>query len=169
MKKLLALGALLLFIGMTAMTLSGTQDRGGNEGVKDQFVGAWRLASLEGEGADWKVHRCDSTGMLCSHGTATCRYRSWNATRSHKLPLGLNSIRAYAPHDGVFELRIPGLHASRASRTNEECVHALRLPCLSTFLRSANLAATIPATAHANAGSSTGINVLWKCSACLCA
>lgn len=39
-----------------------------------------------------------------------------------------NLIRTYAPHDGVFELRIPGLHASRASRTNEECVHALRLP-----------------------------------------
>ena len=40
-------------------------------------------------------------------------------------------IFAYAPHDGVFELRIPGLHASRSSRINRECVHALRLPCLS--------------------------------------
>jgi hypothetical protein len=25
-------------------------------------------------------------------------------------------IRAYAPHDGTFELRIPGLHASRVSK-----------------------------------------------------
>jgi AraC-like DNA-binding protein len=39
-------------------------------------------------------------------------------------------IAAYAPHDGSFELRIPGLHASRFSRTNQECVHALRLPSL---------------------------------------
>jgi len=39
-------------------------------------------------------------------------------------------IRAYAPHDGTFELRIPGLHVSRTSRTNTECAHALRLPCL---------------------------------------
>jgi AraC-like DNA-binding protein len=39
-------------------------------------------------------------------------------------------IRAYAPHDGTFELRIPGLYLSRASRTNTECVHALRLPSL---------------------------------------
>jgi AraC-like DNA-binding protein len=39
-------------------------------------------------------------------------------------------IRAYAPHDGSFELRIPGLHVSRASRTNTECAHALRLPSL---------------------------------------
>jgi AraC-like DNA-binding protein len=39
-------------------------------------------------------------------------------------------IAAYAPHDGSFELRIPGLHASRFSRINAECVHALRLPSL---------------------------------------
>jgi len=39
-------------------------------------------------------------------------------------------IAAYAPHDGSFELRIPGLHASRSSRTNTECVHAIRLPSL---------------------------------------
>jgi AraC-like DNA-binding protein len=39
-------------------------------------------------------------------------------------------IAAYAPHDGSFELRIPGLHVSRASRTNTECAHALRLPSL---------------------------------------
>jgi AraC-like DNA-binding protein len=39
-------------------------------------------------------------------------------------------IAAYAPHDGSFELRIPGLHASRFSRVNKECVHALRVPSL---------------------------------------
>jgi AraC-like DNA-binding protein len=39
-------------------------------------------------------------------------------------------IAAYAPHDGSFELRIPGVHASRFSRANKECVHALGLPSL---------------------------------------
>jgi len=39
-------------------------------------------------------------------------------------------IAAYAPHDGSFDLRIPGLCASRFSRINRECVHALRLPSL---------------------------------------
>jgi AraC-like DNA-binding protein len=39
-------------------------------------------------------------------------------------------IAAYAPHDGSFELRVPGLHASRFSRINTDCVHALRLPSL---------------------------------------
>lgn len=46
-------------------------------------------------------------------------------------------IAAYAPHDGSFELRIPGLHASRLSRINKECVHALRLPCLSIIAQGA--------------------------------
>jgi AraC-like DNA-binding protein len=46
-------------------------------------------------------------------------------------------IVAYAPHDGVFELRIPGLHISRATRINKECVHALRLPCLSIIAQGA--------------------------------
>jgi AraC-like DNA-binding protein len=39
-------------------------------------------------------------------------------------------IAAYAPHDGSFEMRIPGLHASRYSRVNRECVHALSVPSL---------------------------------------
>jgi AraC-like DNA-binding protein len=39
-------------------------------------------------------------------------------------------IGAHAPHNGTFELRIPGLYASRFSRINTECAHALRLPSL---------------------------------------
>ena len=64
MKKLLSLGVVSLFIGMTTMTLSGSQDRGGNESIRGRFVGAWRLAWLEEEGADGKIHRADCTGLL---------------------------------------------------------------------------------------------------------
>ncbi len=39
-------------------------------------------------------------------------------------------IRAYTPHDGRFELRIPGVHAIRVSRTHPELVHALQRPAL---------------------------------------
>ena len=39
-------------------------------------------------------------------------------------------IAAYAPHDGTFDLGIPGLHASRFSRVNKECVHALSVSSL---------------------------------------
>jgi Lipocalin-like domain len=64
MKKLLSLGVVSLIIGMTAMTLFGGQDREVNAGIRDRFVGGWRLAWLEEEGADGKVHRADCTGLL---------------------------------------------------------------------------------------------------------
>jgi AraC-like DNA-binding protein len=40
------------------------------------------------------------------------------------------SIAAYAPHDGEFEVRVPGLRAYRISRINRECVHTVRVPSL---------------------------------------
>ena len=46
-------------------------------------------------------------------------------------------IAAYAPHDGSFELAIAELRASRFSRTNKQCVHALQLPCLSIVAQGA--------------------------------
>jgi hypothetical protein len=64
MKKLLSLGMVSLFLGVSAVTLSGSQGRAGNEDMRDRFVGAWRLAWLEEEGADGKIHRADCTGLL---------------------------------------------------------------------------------------------------------
>ncbi len=46
-------------------------------------------------------------------------------------------IRAYAPHDGSFALRVPGLNASRYSRISPACVYGLRLPCLSIIAQGA--------------------------------
>jgi len=96
MKRLLSIGVVSLFIGMTAMTPSGGQDRGGNEGIRERFVGAWRLVSLEAPGPDGKIHRADSTGMLSSRATATRRFRSWSATRRHRLRRDLSSTRKAA-------------------------------------------------------------------------
>ena len=69
MKKLFSLGIASLFVAMAAMTLSSGQnrtgtDRGENDGIRDRFVGAWRLASLEQESPDGKIHKSDSTGLL---------------------------------------------------------------------------------------------------------
>jgi Lipocalin-like domain len=64
MKKLIVLGLVSLFIGVATTTLSGSQDREVNHGIRDRFVGAWRLAWLEEEGADGKIHRADCTGLL---------------------------------------------------------------------------------------------------------
>jgi len=67
MKKLLSLGAVYCFIAMALLSgskRSGSQDRDVNAAIRDQFVGAWRLAWLEEEGTDGNVHRADCTGML---------------------------------------------------------------------------------------------------------
>jgi AraC-like DNA-binding protein len=39
-------------------------------------------------------------------------------------------LAAHAPHDGSFALRIPGVHAIRASRPSVELVHGLQSPSL---------------------------------------
>jgi hypothetical protein len=64
MKKLPSLCLVTLFVGIAAMTLPGGQDRDGNAGIRDRFIGAWRLAWLEEPDADGNVHRADCTGLL---------------------------------------------------------------------------------------------------------
>jgi Lipocalin-like domain len=63
MKRLFWSGIVCLFIA-AAMTVSGGQDRSANDRFRGRFVGAWRLASFEQEGADGTTHRSDSTGLL---------------------------------------------------------------------------------------------------------
>jgi hypothetical protein len=63
MRKLLWCG-IVSFVVAAAIAISGGQDRSADDRVREQFVGAWGLASLEQEGADGKTHRSDSTGLL---------------------------------------------------------------------------------------------------------
>ena len=65
--------------------------------------------------------------------------REGGATNSNapKVAKLASLIGAYAPHDGSFAMRVPGLYANRISRINPECVHALRLPCLSIIAQGA--------------------------------
>src|SRR5579864_3952762 len=83
MKRLLSLGVVILFIGMTALTLCG-QDRSGSESIRDRFVGAWRLAWLEEQGADGKIHRADCIGLLVytrdGHMSVQVMYRNPQAS-----------------------------------------------------------------------------------------
>ncbi|MGO8695832.1 MAG: AraC family transcriptional regulator N-terminal domain-containing protein [Rectinemataceae bacterium] len=39
-------------------------------------------------------------------------------------------LKAYAPHDGSFELRVPGLHVIRRSRTTTELMHGVQQSAL---------------------------------------
>ena len=64
MKNLLTLGVMSFLIAMMTTPLSATHDHAANKTIQDRFVGAWRLASLETQGPDGKIHRADSTGLL---------------------------------------------------------------------------------------------------------
>jgi len=103
MKKLLSLGVVCLFIGMAAMTLSGSQDRGGSEGIRDRFVGAWRLAWLEEQGADGKVHKADCTGLLVytrdGHMSVQVLYRNppTGTAATKRLLAHMRSTKALTP------------------------------------------------------------------------
>ena len=82
LNKLLSLGVMFLFIGMIA-PLSGGQDRGAGDVMQDRFVGAWRLAWLEEQGSDGKIHRADCTGLLVftrdGHMSVQVMYRNLQA------------------------------------------------------------------------------------------
>lgn len=67
MKRRISLGLMTFLFGMTAisdLTQSVSQNQGGNNGDQQRIVGTWRLAWLEEQGADGKVHRADCTGLL---------------------------------------------------------------------------------------------------------
>ncbi|HKV77704.1 MAG TPA: lipocalin-like domain-containing protein [Candidatus Sulfotelmatobacter sp.] len=63
MKKLLSLGVVFLFITMSATTMSSSQDHG-KDSIRERFVGAWRLAWLEEQGADGQIQKADCSGLL---------------------------------------------------------------------------------------------------------
>jgi lipocalin-like protein len=79
MKITLSLGVAFLLIGMTALT-PAAQDRSRNDNITARFVGAWRLAWLEEQGADGKIHRADCTGQLAftrdGHMSVQVMYRT---------------------------------------------------------------------------------------------
>jgi hypothetical protein len=76
MKKLLSLGVVSLFIVMTAMTLSGSQDRSGNEGTRDGLSerGGWPGSKRKAQTG--KFTGLTVPGCLSTRATATCRSRS---------------------------------------------------------------------------------------------
>jgi len=82
-KTLLALAMLTLFVGVGMVPAAG-QDHIGSEVLGDRFVGAWRLAWLEEQGADGKIQRADCIGLLVytrdGHMSVQVMYRNPQAS-----------------------------------------------------------------------------------------
>jgi hypothetical protein len=67
MQKLSTLVVVSLLLGVTAFAGVAQSSRQGgdvNDRVRDQLVGAWRLAWLERQDTDGKMHRTDCCGMF---------------------------------------------------------------------------------------------------------
>jgi Lipocalin-like domain len=115
MKKLLSLGVVFVLIVMTATTLASSQSRSAEQrerdaGIRGRFVGAWRLARLEEEGVDGKIHRADCTGMLVytsdGHMSVPVMYRNQQAnpqTATSAAPVQY-AERGYEASFGTYEI-----------------------------------------------------------------
>jgi hypothetical protein len=64
MNKLLSLAAVVLFACIFAMTLSSRPNQGGSDGVQARLIGSWRLAWLQYESVDGKIHEEEGSGLL---------------------------------------------------------------------------------------------------------
>ena len=64
MAKLRLLGIICLFIAMAAMRGSAVLGQAAKESIRDQFVGAWWLISLEQPDAQGKIRKADCSGLL---------------------------------------------------------------------------------------------------------
>ncbi|HEV2467759.1 MAG TPA: lipocalin-like domain-containing protein [Candidatus Sulfotelmatobacter sp.] len=64
MKKLFVVVAVTLLSAVALAITLFAGPRDGSPAVRDRFVGAWRLVSLEEPGADGSIHKAECTGLL---------------------------------------------------------------------------------------------------------
>jgi hypothetical protein len=121
MKKLLSLCVVSLLLGITITTLSGSQsqngkDHSGTDSIQNRFVGAWRLAWLEEEGADGKIHRADCTGLLVytrdGHMSVQVMYRNrqGNSQAATNVAPVQYAQGGYEASFGTYEIDEPAHH-----------------------------------------------------------
>jgi hypothetical protein len=64
MKNLVSLILITGLIGTNVLAFSGSPNRDSKQAIQKQFLGAWRLASLEEPDASGTIYKADCTGML---------------------------------------------------------------------------------------------------------
>ena len=106
MQRLLSFGVVVLFVVMTSTSLSGNQERGGNDRLKDRFIGAWRLVSLEAPGPEGKIHKADSTGLFVftGDGHASVQIMERNPTPQAAAGPDQYSAGGYEATFGTYEV-----------------------------------------------------------------
>ena len=114
MKKLLSSGVVPLSLAMATLsgsTLSSSQDRDVDEGIRDRFIGAWRLVWLEEPVQMGNVHRADCTGML-----VFTREGRMSVQVMYRNPQAGSSLRAGAVRAGRIRGHVRPVRDRRARR-----------------------------------------------------
>ena len=112
MKSLLLLSVIaLLSLGAAAQSAHDARDR--NTEIKDGFVGAWKLVSLEEPSADGQLQKADCAGMFVftSDGRASVQvmYRNAETASAYALSGYEASYGSYHIDDGsTFTFHIDG-------------------------------------------------------------
>jgi len=68
--------------------------------------------------------------VLAPDQATTASLTASGQDRLERHPKLARLVSAYAPHDGTFDLAVPGLHASRLSEANAGRVHTIQVPSL---------------------------------------
>ena len=107
MKKLLSLGVMCLWIALVAVGQSSGDRAAGDS--RDRFVGAWRLAWLEEQGADGKIHRADCAGLLVytsdGHMSVQVMYRNPQAAQQANRPAPVQYAQGgYEASFGTYQI-----------------------------------------------------------------
>ena len=108
MKKLRLLGvAALIFatITLAASKMPGDQDRDGDQRVKDRFVGAWRLVSLEAHSPDGKIQKANSIGMFVFTRDGHASVQVMERNRQPRLRPDPSSTRTEAMRPRLVRIR----------------------------------------------------------------
>ena len=105
MGKLISVSRVTLLAILLPLASSG-QSNSGRTGMRDRFVGAWRLAWLEESDAERKVHRADCTGLLVytrdGHMSVQVMYR--NSLAENQAPPVQYAQGGYEASYGRYEI-----------------------------------------------------------------
>jgi len=106
MKKLHLLGIICLFVALATVTGSAAPGQAANVEIRDQFVGTWRLVSLEEPDTQGRIHKADCTGLLVytrdGHMSVQVMYRNAR-TESSAAPVQYGQ-GGYEASFGRFEI-----------------------------------------------------------------
>ncbi len=91
-------GRAVAMLAIAGTTLWGSEQRDGRPTDRERFIGAWRLLSLEEQGADGASHKADATGQFVfsrdGHTSVQVMYQDGTAASTKPAQYALGGYEA---------------------------------------------------------------------------